>query len=84
MINKKVLKEGLDTIENLLADYANEIEEAYSKADGKLTVNLPLSFTPSEGGQIEVKADINFVLSRIKDSQTRLVDPQQMELFPKE
>lgn len=81
-INRPVLKNALNMIENKLADYMDKLDEAYCRhPDDDLDVKLSLKFKPAPEGQIKLVAGIGFVESRVKDSEERLVDPQQRNLF---
>ena len=81
-INRPVLKNALDMIENQLADYMDSIDEAYCRhPDDDLAVSLTVKFRPAPEGQIKIVTNIGFVESRVKDSSERLVDPQQRSLF---
>lgn len=81
-INEKVLREGLLMIETLLWKYATQIDDSYCKMDGGLDVKLVMKLTPSEGGNVEINNFIDFKPEpNVKDKLTRLVDPEQMELF---
>ena len=81
-INRPVLKGALNQVENLLADYMDKIDEAYIQAgDAPLDIALKIQLKPAPEGQIKITTSLGFVESRVKDSQTVLVDPRQRNLF---
>ena len=66
---------------NMLDEYHKEIDEAYVKADGELTVALGLKMSGTRlAGDIEITASINFVESRIKHSVKFVVNEKQMQI----
>lgn len=81
-INRPVLKNVVDMIENQLADYMDKIDEAYSlHPDDDLSLAITVKLKPAPEGQIKIVTGIAFVESRVKDSSERLVDPRQRSLF---
>ena len=65
----------------LIDDAAKEIDEAYIKADGDLTVDLKLKLTGTKmAGEIKVVTSINFVESRFKRANEVMVNEKQMDL----
>lgn len=66
-INTEVIEKASDLIKTLLKNYNWKINKAFLEADDELKVGLGLTFKPV-GSEIMVKADLNFVAERVKDS----------------
>lgn len=65
----------------LLDGFHKEIDEAYVKADGDLTVSLGVKMAGTRmAGEIELTVSINFVESRIKHAVRVKVNEKQMSL----
>ncbi len=65
----------------MLDEYHHEIDKAYVKADGDLTVALGLKMAGTRmAGDVELTVSINFVESRIKHSIKLVVNEVQMGL----
>ncbi len=65
----------------MIDEYHKEIDEAYVKADGDLTVALGLKMAGTRvAGDVELTVSINFVESRIKHSVKLVVNEVQMGL----
>jgi hypothetical protein len=81
-INRPVLKQVSEMVDELLDNYIDKIDEAYClHPDDDLDVKFSVKFKPAPEGQIKIHASMGFVESRVKDSKERLVDPQQRDLF---
>jgi hypothetical protein len=65
---------------SLMRDYQARIDEAYRKADGALTVNLSLKFSPQENKTF-VEAEMSFVAEKVTDRISGSVSEDQMGLF---
>lgn len=68
---------------SLMMDWQQKIDEAYRKADGALTVNLSLKFSPFGNGA-NVDAGISFVAEKVQDKTSGQIDEAQMEMFEDE
>ena len=68
---ERVLSEGGDLLKGMLRDYQKDIEKAYLKTEDT-KINLGLKLTPSDTG-IKVETSINFVESKVTDTDTILV-----------
>ncbi len=58
----------------LLRNYRGKINIAYLDADDELGVGIKLTFKP-KGSGVHVKADLNFIAERVKDSAQDTVMP---------
>ena len=84
-INKKVLRNGMEMVEDLLADHEGAINAAYCKMGDTLPVKITMKLIPIDGGQVEVRCELSFRPEPdIKDQQVRLVNPYQRSLFEAE
>ena len=83
-IGKDTIGIASGLIKTLLTMYKEELQAAYMKEDGSLSVALSLKFKPSDDGGVEVDAGINFITSRVKDNISRSVVEGQEELFTEE
>jgi len=80
-ITRQVVESAGNLCGILLKNYQHKINSAYLEADDELSVALKVSFKPSGSG-VKVKADLNFVSERVKDSAAETVMPgQQLQLF---
>lgn len=70
----------------LLNMYREDIDKAYLKKEGALTVPMSLKFKPGSetSDDLEVEVKINFVPEKISDSIMRIVNEKQGELFDKD
>lgn len=73
-VNQDVIERAARNVRRILLFYSKEIAEAFFKADDELKVGLSLEFAP-KGSGIKIKTGINFVESRIKDSDEDEVYP---------
>ena len=65
----------------LIDEAAKEIDEAYIKAGGDLTVDLKLKLAGTKmAGEVKVVTSINFVESRFKRTIEVVVNEKQMDL----
>ena len=80
-IGPKTIREIGSMTEKLVKDYQKEIEAAYLRADGGLTIGFQLKIDPAKyGSGIDLEMAINFVAERIKDKTTSSINEKQMEL----
>jgi hypothetical protein len=64
----------------LLKNYNSKINKAFLEADDELKVGLGVTFKPM-GAEIMVKAELNFVAERVKDSaQAKVGDGKQITI----
>lgn len=73
-INQEVIERAARNLRRILATYSGEIAEAFLKADDELKVGLSLEFSP-KGSGIKIKTGINFIESRVKDSDEDEIYP---------
>lgn len=81
-IGNKTIEGASELVSGLLRTYRTELDKAYMKSEGALSVSIGLTFKPAEtltGTDIEAK--IKFVTDQVKDSAGRVVDERQEELF---
>ena len=71
-------------VRDLLNTYDHEINAAYIRADGKLSINFSVSIEPGKGEDNRVKVGINFVSERVKDEHEANIDEMQGKLFEAE
>jgi len=65
----------------MIDEYHHEIDKAYVKADGDLTVALGLKMAGTRmAGEVKLTVSINFVESRIKHAVELVVSENQMGL----
>ena len=93
-LGEDVMTIGINTLDksaallkDLLVSYLVEIDKAYNEyGDDSFPVNMKLTFTPSNKGGVDIKADISFVTGRVKDTTKGSVDENQipLELHEKE
>lgn len=79
-ISVKTIDRAAEQIKGILHTYRAEIDEAFVKSEGGLTISLGLKFEPSEG-KIKITTPIKFVSDQIKDSFETVYDEAQEELF---
>ena len=71
----------IQCVRDLLNTYKNEINAAYQRADGKLSIAFAVSIEPGKGEDNKVKVGINFVSERVKDEHEANIDEMQGKLF---
>ncbi len=83
IIGNKTIDGATELVGGLLKMYREELDKAWLKADGSLSVTIGLAFKPSETtiNGIDVEAKIKFVTDQVKDSASRTIDEKQEELF---
>ena len=65
----------------MIDEYHDEIDKAYIKADGDLTVALGLKMAGTRmAGEVELTVSINFVESRIKHAVKLTINEKQMKI----
>jgi len=80
-IGTLTLQKAKAEICNMIDEYHKEIDEAYVKADGELTVALGLKMAGTRmAGEVELIVSINFVESRIKHAVKILVNEKQIKI----
>lgn len=80
MVGEKILAEAAKQCTGMLKNYRREIDEAYLKVDGALSVGLKVNLSPNGSG-VNVETEISFVLEKVKDkSYRRTVTEAQEEL----
>jgi len=82
-IDRAMVESVLDDARALVLSRGPEIDEAYNRCEGKLTVSVKLVFEPV-GLTRKVKhfVDLAFVAEKVQErSEPRISDPGQRELF---
>lgn len=83
----KIGQGTLDTAQRMigmmLSAHKTEIEQAWLKTDGPLTINLSLKLSSTEFNDaiVNIDAGISFVLEKIKDSISGSYDERQEGLW---
>ena len=81
-ISIKMLKQAGVEISNLLDKHIKQINTAYLDTDNELTISLGLKFGPGKNtGETKMTTSINFIESKIKESNTITFDDKQKQLF---
>lgn len=79
-ITEEIIEKTAEMIRGNLADYRDEISEAYSKQDEILEIKLKARYSFNKG-KFKIQTDINFVTDRIKDNSVVWYDPDQRQMF---
>jgi len=80
-IGYSIIRQAQTELCYMLEEYQKEIDEAYIKADGDLTIALGLKMAGTRmAGEVELTVSINFVESRIKHAVKVTVNENQMQL----
>ena len=81
-IGNKTIEGASELVSGLLRTYRTELDKAYMKAEGTLSVSIGLTFKPAETlNGIDIEAKIKFVTDQVKDTVGRTVDERQEDLF---
>jgi len=81
-IGPKTIDKATELIGAMLKIHRADIDKAFLKTDGVLTVSLGVKFKPSEAqGEIEIESTIKFVTDQVKDSAMVIFNENQGELF---
>lgn len=81
MIGKKTMDEIKKSVGELLDVHQGDIDSAYIKSDGGLSLSLGVNISPVAPGVHMVRTAISFVASRIKDQIECKVNEDQEPLF---
>jgi hypothetical protein len=82
-ITEEIIEKTAEMIKGNLADYRDEISEAYSKHDEILEIGLKARYSFNKG-KFKIQTSINFVTDRIKDNSVIWYDPEQRQMFEQE
>jgi hypothetical protein len=82
-ITPEILAEAGEMLKGHLKDYQNDIDQAFSNFEEKLTVNF-MAKLGVDKGKIKIETGISFPVEKVKDADTKYFDPDQRELFGKE
>lgn len=82
-ITQEIIDKTAEMIRGNLADYRDEISEAYSKHDEILEIKLTTRYSFNKG-KFKIQTSINFVTDRIKDNSVIWYDPEQRQMFEEE
>lgn len=80
-VNKKVLETAGKMLEGLLIENQQKIDEAYTKAEGKIHIGLGLDIEPGKTAEFQIGATLDFVTDRVKDKSVIMADERQGRLF---
>ena len=80
-IGEKTLKRTMELIEGMFRYHISAINQAYLKSDDALSVSIKAKYKPGKFSGIDIKADIEFVAEKVKDSDSSNVDEDQMTIF---
>ena len=84
-ITTAVNKVAGEEVEALLNMFREEIQTAYLKKEGALTISVSIKFSPCENiDELAVEVAINWSPNKIKESVSRLINEAQRELFKEE
>ena len=91
MIGINTISQASQMITDLLQFYVNEIDKAVRKAEDGAGVNISISLKmkpvnimkPVNMQETDVEVGISFTTEKIKDSTSKVVNENQMELFDK-
>lgn len=81
MIGKKTIEEIKKSVGELLDVHQGEIDSAYIKSDGGLSLTLGVNISPVAPGVHMVSTGISFVALRVKDKIECKVNEDQEPLF---
>jgi hypothetical protein len=76
-----VLDEVGELVKDIMRMHQPEIDKAYLKLDGALTLSLSAKFKPTKDGTFEIEAGISFTAEKVKDSIVKYYNEKQGELF---
>jgi hypothetical protein len=79
-ITEEIIDKTAEMVRGNLADYREEISEAYSKHDEILEIKLSARYSFNKG-KFKIQTKINFVTDRIKDDSVVWYDPEQRQMF---
>ena len=83
-IGDKTIKACIDIVQSMLWEKQNDIDRAYIKAEGPVSVDLKLKISPGDGVN-EVEGKISFVVEKSTGEVDKIyVDENQMTLFENE
>jgi hypothetical protein len=82
-IGQRIIETATDQIRALMVENGPELDKAYLKAEGPLTITCTIKLKSDEDspGNVEVDTGISFVLEKVKANMTSSVNESQMELF---
>lgn len=85
-IGKEIIESTKEMIGRLLMQYVREIDKAYMKSETTaLKVTIPVTFKPTENGEVGIKVGIRMIPERIKDDiQGQMAEGQGSLLDKKE
>ncbi len=79
-ITEEIINKTAEMVRGNLADYREQISEAYSKHDEILEIKLSARYSFNKG-KFKIQTNINFVTDRIKDNSVAWWDPEQRQMF---
>lgn len=78
-IGRRTIAETGARVSGLLTDYINELNLAYNKTDGPLSVSFAVRFGPGDGG-LQTIIDMSFTAEKIKDKAGFCINENQPAL----
>jgi len=82
VIGKDVILTTENLIQELFAEHAHQINQAYINAEDSMSVSISAKYKPNaKTGSIDVDVSMSFVLEKITDSRKDSVDEGQGKLY---
>lgn len=76
---KEITNAIVEGVEESLTTYIGQIMAVYDAEDG-ISFSIPVKLTPGRNGAVQVETGINFIEKRVKDSNVRVVERNQLPL----
>lgn len=73
---ERALNEGKALTVGIIDTYVEQIQTAFDKSGGAMSISLGIKFVPETGGDLKVEASINFVESSVKEKVTNVLSNQ--------
>ena len=82
-ITQEIIEKTAEMIKGNLADYRDQISEAYQQNEEILEIGLKARYSLNKN-KFKIQTSINFVTDRIKDKSIEWFDPDQIQMFEDE
>ena len=79
-INKEVIKDVSEMLNGHLERNITDIDQAFIRFDEDLSLSLSVKFQV-KNDKLKVDTSIGFVTDKVKDNDSREIDPEQKQLF---
>lgn len=82
-IGKKVIASVADTVRLLLMENQKELDKAYLKAEGAISLAVTVKIKPSTlvEGSLDIDTGVSFVLEKVKATMGHTINEHQEALF---